>query len=149
MTVMALIRWEPLREVDTLQREMNRLFEDFLPTAPRRNGGMAFVPAVELHETTDAVNLKLEVPGLEAKDLDVQVTAESVMISGERRSETQTEEKGIFRSEFQYGKFQRMIPLPARIDNQNVNAEYKDGVLMLTLPKVEEEKTKVVKVNLS
>lgn len=146
---MALIRWEPLREMDTLQREMNRLFEDFLPTAPRRNGGYAFVPAVELQETPEAINLKLEVPGLEAKDLDVQVTAESVVVSGERKSETQTEEKGMFRSEFQYGKFQRLIPMPARIDNQNVKAEYKDGVLTLTLPKVQDEKTKVVRVNLA
>jgi HSP20 family protein len=145
---MALIRWEPLREINTLQQEMNRLFDDFVHPIRYGNGGLAFVPAAELRETEDAVYLKLEVPGMEAKDLDVQVTAESVSISGERKSEVKTEENGMTRSEFRYGKFQRVIPLPTRINNQEVQAEYKDGVLNLTLPKAPEEKRKIVKVNL-
>ncbi|MEP1078271.1 Hsp20/alpha crystallin family protein [Leptolyngbya sp. PL-A3] len=145
---MALVRLEPFREIDTLQREMNRLFDDwFIPTT-RRENGMTFAPAAEIEETEDAINLRLEISGMEAKDLDVQVMAEAVSISGERKAETRTEEKGIFRSEFRYGHFQRVIPLPVRINNQNVQAEYKDGVLRLTLPKVEAEKNKVVKVNL-
>jgi HSP20 family protein len=106
------------------------------------------VPAAEIEETKDAIHLKLEVPGMEAKDIDVQVTENAVLISGERKSETKTEEKGITRSEFQYGKFRRVIPLSARIQNTNVTAEYKDGILNLTLPKTEAEKNKVVKVNL-
>ena len=147
---MAIMRWEPFREINTLQREMNRLFDDLVTPAPRSgNGGFNFVPAAEMEETPEAIQLKLEVPGMEAKDLDVQVSAESVTISGERKSETRTEEKGMTRSEFRYGQFQRVIPLPTRINNQNVQAEYKDGVLRLTLPKVEEEKNKVVKVNLA
>ena len=146
---MALIRWEPFREVDSLQREMNRLFDSF---APRGNEGSVssettFMPAAEMHETPDAIHLRLEIPGLEAKDLDVQVTAESVAISGERKSETRTDEKGMTRSEFCYGKFQRVIPLSTRIQNDKVQADYKNGVLNLTLPKAEAEKNKVVKVN--
>ncbi len=147
---MALIRWEPFREVNTLQREMNRMF-DSLATANRgesENLGISFIPAAEMQETDDAVHLRLEVPGLEAKDLDVQVTAEAVALTGERKSETKTEEKGVTRSEFRYGKFQRVIPLPTRIQNDKVQAEYKNGVLTLTLPKAEEEKNKVVKVNI-
>jgi HSP20 family protein len=105
--------------------------------------------AAELHETEDAVHIKLELPGMEAKDLDVQVTAEAIAISGERKSKTQTEDNGVSRSEFRYGKFRRVIPLPTRIQNTNVGAEYKDGILNLTLPKAEEEKNKVVKVELS
>ena len=85
---------------------------------------------------------------MEAKDLDIQVMAERVAISGERKSETKSEENGKTRSEFRYGKFQRVIPLPARIQNTNVTAEYKDGILNLTLPKAEDEKNKVVKINL-
>jgi HSP20 family protein len=85
---------------------------------------------------------------MEAKDLDVQVMADRVAIAGERRSETKTEENGRTRSEFRYGKFSRVIPLPVRIQNTNVTADYKDGILNLTLPKSEEEKNKVVKVNL-
>jgi HSP20 family protein len=147
VATMALIRWEPFREINTLQREMNRLFDDFMVPTTRENG-FSFAPAAEIEETPEAVHLKLELPGMEAKDLDVQVTADSVSISGERKTESRTEEKGVVRSEFRYGKFQRIIPLPVRINNQNVNAEYKDGILTLTLPKVEEEKQKVVKVNL-
>jgi HSP20 family protein len=78
----------------------------------------------------------------------VKVTENAVSVSGERKSETKTEDKGVTKSEFHYGKFRRVIPLPARIQNTNVTAEYKDGILNLTLPKTEAEKNKVVKVNL-
>ena len=146
---MALIRWQPFQEIDTLQREMNRLFDDVLAPTNRRDNGFAFVPAAELKETPEALHLKLEVPGLDAKDLNIEVTADSVSISGERQSEVKSEEKGIFRSEFRYGKFQRVIPLHTQVDNQKVQAEYKDGILTLTLPKLEDERRKVVKVNLA
>jgi HSP20 family protein len=78
----------------------------------------------------------------------IQVTEKAVAISGERKSETKTEDKGRTRTEFHYGKFQRVIPLPVKIQNTDVKAEYKDGILNLILPKKEEEKNKVVKVNL-
>lgn len=111
--------------------------------------GLSRVPAAELKETEDAIHLKLELPGIEAKDLDLQVTENAVYLSGERKSETKSEDKGVSKSEFHYGKFQRVIPLLARIQNTNVTADYKDGILNLTLPKAEEEKNKVVKVNLA
>ncbi|MBP0041119.1 MAG: Hsp20/alpha crystallin family protein [Roseofilum sp. SBFL] len=142
---MPLVRWEPFREIDTLQRQMNRLFDDLVPKEVPSNPGN-FLPAAELHETPEAFEIKLEVPGMKPDDLDIQVTAEAVSISGERRSERTTEEKGVTRSEFRYGQFQRVIPLPNRIQNNNVEAEYKEGILHLTLPKVEEEQHKVVKV---
>ncbi|MBE9166533.1 Hsp20/alpha crystallin family protein [Pleurocapsales cyanobacterium LEGE 06147] len=146
---MPLIRWEPFREIDTLQREMNRLFDSLgTPSSDREQVSLGFVPPAEMTETADAVHLRLEIPGMEAKDLNIEVTAESVAISGERKEETKTEEKGMTRSEFRYGQFRRVIPLPTRIDNQNVRAEYKNGILKLELPKAEEEKHKVVKVNL-
>jgi HSP20 family protein len=146
---MALIRWEPFREINSLQREMNRLFDDMArTTANSGNVGVAFIPAAEMQETPEAIHLKLEVPGMDAKDLDVQVTAEAVSISGERKEETKTEEKGMTRTEFRYGKFQRVIPLSTRIQNDKVQAEYKNGILSLTLPKAEAEKNKVVKVNI-
>jgi HSP20 family protein len=146
---MAIVRYNPWQEMNALQRQLNRLFEDTLPTVNMNDfGNLAKVPAAELTETDDALHLKLEVPGMEAKDLDIQVMANRVAIAGERKSETKTEENGRTRSEFSYGKFSRVIPLPARIQNTNVTAEYKDGILNLTLPKAEEEKNKVVKVNL-
>ncbi len=145
---MALVRWEPFREIDTIQRQMNRLFDELLPITWEVPEGIAFVPSAEMEETADAIHLKLEIPGIDAKDLNVEVSAEAVSISGERKSETKTEEKGVTRTEFRYGKFQRVIPLSTRIQNDKVQAEYKDGILKLTLPKAEQEKSKVVKVNL-
>ncbi|NWF59140.1 MAG: Hsp20/alpha crystallin family protein [Fischerella sp.] len=144
---MAIIRWEPFREVETLQRQMNRLFDSLMTTDGGESMGLSFVPAAEMEETDDAIHLKLEVPGLEPKDINVEVTAESVSISGERKSQTTTEHDGVTRSEFRYGRFQRVIPLPSHIQNDKVHAEYKNGILSLTLPKAEEEKHKVVKVN--
>ena len=144
---MALIRWEPFREIDGLQQEMNRLYDSLAPTSKDKLG-TAFMPAAEMEETPEFVHLKLEVPGMDAKDIDIQVSAEAISISGDRKEEIKTEEKGMRRSEFRYGSFRRVIPLPARVQNTNVKAEYKDGILNLTLPKAEEEKNKVVKVNL-
>lgn len=146
---MALIRWEPFREIDSLQREMNRLFDSLSPTpTTKENMGVAFIPPAEIQETPEVIQLRLEIPGMEAKDLDVHVTVEAVSISGERQSEVQSEEKGVTRSEFRYGQFRRVIPLPTPIQNDKVQADYKNGILSLILPKVEAEKTKVVKVNI-
>lgn len=146
---MALIRWQPFHEMDYLQRDMNRLFDRLTNTA--NNGDLdrsAFVPPAELQEASDAIHLKLEVPGITAEDLDIQVSAEAVSITGERKGEAKAEEQGMTRTEFRYGRFQRVIPLPVRVQNTNVQAKYQDGILKLVLPKAEEEKNKVVKVNL-
>jgi HSP20 family protein len=155
---MALIRWnpfldierlEPLREIDTLQRQMNRLFDTLIPTTNgNETPGLTLSPAAELEETDDAIHLRLEVPGLEPKDINVEATRESILISGERKTETRTEKNGVTRSEFRYGKFQRVIPLPSQIKNDKVQAEYKNGILHLTLPKAESERHRAVKVNL-
>ena len=142
---MAIVSYNPWQEMTSLQRQLNRLFDDsltFEKLGDFRN--LATMPLAELSETKEELHLKLEVPGLEAKDLDIQVMADRVAISGERKSEI----KEKTRSEFRYGKFSRVIPLPVKIQNTDVTAEYKDGILNLTLPKAESEKNKVVKVNL-
>ncbi len=136
-----LARYNPWQELTTIQRQLDSLFEDFQTSTFK-------TPAAELHETEDAIHLRLELPGVDAKDVDIQVTENVVKIVAERKSETKTEDNGKTRSEFYYGKFQRVIPLPSRIQNTNVKADYKDGILKLTLPKTEQEKNKVVKVNL-
>ena len=145
---MTLIRLEPFREIESLQRQMNRLFEE-LHSSTHSLDSRPFVPAAELYETADALHLKIEVPGLSPEDIDIQVTPEAVAITGERHAETETEEKGMMRSEFRYGKFQRVIPLPVRIQNHHVEGEYKNGILNMNLPKAEEEKHRVVKVNVA
>jgi len=142
-------RWEPFPEMEDLRREMDRMFDRFMTSFDGGRSGLAFVPSAEMDETDEEIHLRLEVPGLEAKDLDISVTEDSVSIKGERQSETKTEEEGMMRSEFHYGKFERVIPLPAHIQSNKVAAEYKNGILNLTLPKVEEKKERVVKVNVA
>jgi HSP20 family protein len=143
---MTFVRWNPWQEMNALQRQLDRLFEDTLVPAEILNS--VRVPAAELKDTKEAIYLKVEIPGLEAKDLEIQVTEDTVSIAGERKEEAKTEETSSIRSEFRYGKFHRMISLPARVQNTQVTADYKDGILTLTLPKTESEKNKVVKVNL-
>ena len=146
---MAIIRHNPWQEMSLLQRQLDRLLDDVFTPANRNEwGNFSKIPAAELIEKDDTLHLKLEVPGISAQDLDIQVMTDRVAIAGERKSETLSEEKSKTNSEFRYGKFQRVIPLPVKIQNTNVTADYKDGILNLTLPKAEEEKNKVVKVNL-
>ncbi|EKQ70682.1 molecular chaperone (small heat shock protein) [Leptolyngbyaceae cyanobacterium JSC-12] len=150
---MAIIRWQPWQEFDALRRQFDDLFDELAPISrvSSRINGHAWSPAIELKSTDDAVILRAELPGIKADDLDVQVTREAVSISGEYKSETKTEDKEhqIHRSEFRYGSFQRMIPLPVAVQNDQAKAEFKDGILTLTLPKVEAEKPKVVKVSVN
>ncbi|MCU0550983.1 MAG: Hsp20/alpha crystallin family protein [Leptolyngbya sp. Prado105] len=133
--------WQPWREIDTIRRQFDQLFDSMTPEQTD------WTPAVELKDAGNEFVLRAQLPGIDAKDLDVQVTKDAVMLVGEHRQEAKTEEGGFFRSEFRYGKFQRVIPLPAEVKNEQVNAEFKDGVLSLTLPKVDQVKT--VKLNLA
>ncbi|MBD0390013.1 MAG: Hsp20/alpha crystallin family protein, partial [Nostoc sp. C3-bin3] len=104
---MTLVRLNPWQEFNAIQRQINRLLnEDTLPTA-FLDRGLSRVPATELKETEDAIHLKIELPGIEAKDLDLQVTENAVYLSGERKSEAKSEDKGLIKTEFHYGKFQR------------------------------------------
>jgi len=144
---MALIRWQPFQEMETLRHQMDKMFDEL--AGYNREVTKTWSPAVELEDTNDNLILRAEVPGLEGKDLDIQVAREAVSIAGETRYENKAEKRGYLRSEFRYGKFQRTIPLPAAIKNDQVQAEFKNGILILTMPKAEEAKNKVVKINLA
>jgi HSP20 family protein len=143
---MALIRWQPFQEIETLRRQMDQMFDEVVGS--ERQSAISWKPAIELQDTEDNLVLRAEIPGVDGKDINVQVTREAVAISGEHRFEKKTEEKGFFRSEFRYGNFQRVIPLPVAIQNEQVKADFKDGILTLTLPKVTEARRTVVKLNL-
>ncbi|WP_026734649.1 Hsp20/alpha crystallin family protein [Fischerella sp. PCC 9605] len=143
---MALVRWQPFQEMESIRRQMDRMFDEL--AGFNREYTTTWAPAIELENTNDQLILRAEIPGIEGKDLDIQVAREAVSIAGETRQERKTEERGYLRSEFRYGKFQRTIPLPVPINNDQVKADFKNGVLTLTLPKVEEAKKKVVKINL-
>ena len=143
---MTLVRWQPWQEMETLSRQLDQLFDDVIPAG---RSATSRTPAVELKATATEVILRAELPGIEAKDLDIQVTRDAVAIAGEYRSETKTEEGQFFRSEFRSGSFRRVVPLPAKVQNDQVKAEFKDGILTLTLPKQEADRNQVVKVNLT
>lgn len=136
--------WQPWREIDTLRRQFDQLFDSMAPMTSESAG---WAPAVELKDAGNEFVLRAQLPGIDAKDLDVQVTKAAVSLAGEYRQESNTEENGFFRSEFRYGKFQRVIPLPVEVQNDQVSAEFKDGILSLTLPKANQ--THAVKLNLT
>ncbi len=144
---MVLIRWQPFQEVETLHRQMNQMFNELM--ASERQSATSWQPAIELQDTEDNLVLRLEIPGVDGKDIDIHVTREAVAISGEHRFEKETQEKGFFRSEFRYGNFQRVVPLPVPIQNDQVKADFKNGVLTLTMPKVTEARRTVIKLNLA
>lgn len=143
-----LTTWAPWKDINTLQRQMEQLFEETLaPLSTKDLGQFTKVPAAELQETDDTILLRLEVPGINPDDLNIEVTDKTVSIYGERKSEHTTQDGT--RSEFHYGSFRRVVPLPTRVQNTETAAEYKDGILHLTLPKAAEERNKVVKVSVN
>lgn len=142
---MAIIRWQHT-DMDAMRHQMDRLFNEI--TTMQRQPQTIWQPAIEIQTTQENVILRAEIPGVAAKDLDIRVGKQAVAIAGEHRREERTE-RGYFRSEFRYGKFQRVVPLPVAIQNDKIQAEFKDGILTLTLPKVAEARNRVVKVNLT
>lgn len=152
---MTLSKWQPFKELSTMRKQMDRLFEDMLSVNDNdwmglhSIGGM-WTPAVEIEEKEQELILKAAIPGMDVKDLDVEVSEDRVIISGEHESQekTEDEEKNYFRSEFHYGKFERVIPLPMSIKTDTIKSDFKKGILTLTLQKVEDTPKKSVKVKL-
>jgi HSP20 family protein len=124
----------------TLRQEMDRLFDTFLrdPFAEMDFPWMKrsqFVPAVDVSEQDDEVCVRAEIPGIDPKDLDVSITGNQLVLSGEKKESKETKEKGYFHSETHYGAFHRTVPLPEGVDSQQVDAHYADGVLTLKIKK--------------
>jgi HSP20 family protein len=146
---MVITRWAPYREVFALQNRLNTLFgspetetESPLTTA-------SFVPAVDVYEDEKKVVLKLEVPGIEEKDLDVRVENHRLTVKGERKFEQEEKEENFHRIERRFGSFYRTFTLPSTVDTENVDAKYEAGVLKLELKKKPEAQPKQIKVNVS
>jgi HSP20 family protein len=148
MTV--LTRWEPFREFSTLQDRMNRLFRESYNDAGRDESltTSSFAPAVDVYEDEHKVALKIEVPGIEEKDIDVRVENNTLTVHGERKIEKEEKEENYRRVERQYGSFTRTFTLPQTVDTENVSAIYDKGVLKISLPKKAEAKPKQIKVNI-
>ncbi|MBD1922439.1 Hsp20/alpha crystallin family protein [Microcoleus sp. FACHB-831] len=143
---MAVIRWQPFQEIETMRLQMDQMFDEL--AGSERQSATTWKPAIELQDTDENLILRAEIPGVDGKDIDVHVTREAVAISGQHRFEKKAQEKGFFRSEFRYGNFQRVVSLPVAIQNEQAKADFQNGILTLTLPKVTEARRTVVKLNL-
>src|ERR1700685_1054340 len=144
---MAITRWVPFREVVSMQNRLNSLFRD-LNDGENPLTTAAFVPAVDVYEDAQKVVLKLEVPGIEEKDLDVRVENNTLTVKGERKFDKEEKEQNFHRIERRYGTFYRAFTLPSTVDTENVNANYNAGVLKLELKKKAEAQPKQIKVNI-
>lgn len=140
-----LIYWPPLPHLESLSNQLDRVFNEVYKTPEKPQ---AWTPKIEVQNAETALILRVEVPGVEAKYLDVQVSRQSVLIAGEYRQKAM-ENAGRSRSEFRYGQFRRVVDLPVAVQNQQLTAALKDGILTLTLPKASAVRPKVVKVNVA
>jgi HSP20 family protein len=148
MTV--LTRFYPYRELNTLQERMNRLFHESFNSSEGRDESLAtsnFAPAVDVYEDEHSVTLKIEVPGIDEKDIDVRIENRTLTVHGERKFEKEEKEENYRRVERQYGSFSRTFTLPNTVDTENVSADYEKGVLKIKLTKKAEAKPKQIKVN--
>ena len=150
MTLMT--RWEPFREFSTMQdrmNRMNRLFrESYSPEVPEEALTTTnFAPPVDIYEDEHTITLKLDVPGIEEKDIDVRIEGNTLTVHGERKIEKEEKEENYRRVERQYGTFTRSFTLPSSVDPAQVNAQYDNGVLKISLAKKAEAKPKQIKVN--
>jgi HSP20 family protein len=147
MTV--LTRWEPFREFTTLQDRMNRLFRDAFGPEGREEAltTTSFAPLVDVYEDEHNITLKIEVPGIEEKDIDVRIENNTLTVHGERKFEKEEKEENYRRIERQYGSFTRTFTLPTTVDAEKVSANYDKGVLKIALAKKAEAKPKQIKVH--
>ena len=143
---MALIRRDPWMTMPTLQHRINRLFDDMLPAAEEEMGLYNWQPLVDTFEKDNAIEIRAELPGIKKEDVDIDVRNNVLTVSGERSHDEDVNEGDFYRRERFYGKFQRAIPLPDNVDTDNIDAQYDEGVLKITVPKTEESQTKKIEV---
>ncbi|MBZ5515602.1 MAG: Hsp20/alpha crystallin family protein [Acidobacteriia bacterium] len=148
---MAIIRWEPFRDLMTTQREFDRLFKEaFVPFFGEGElSTRTWAPPVDIYENENDIVLKAELPGVDPKDVEVRVEDNTLYLKGERKFEKEVKQENYHRVERSYGSFARSFSLPSSINAEKVKAEYKDGLLTLTLPKREEAKPKTIKIDVS
>src|SRR5271156_2252125 len=146
MTV--ITRWEPFREFSTLQDRLNRLFQQSVGEGREESlTTSSFAPPVDVYEDDHQVTLKIEVPGIDEKDIDVRLENNTLTVHGERKLEKEEKEENYRRVERQYGSFTRSFTVPTTVDSEKVSATYDKGVLKIALPKKAEAKPKQIKVN--
>ncbi|NNE46878.1 MAG: Hsp20/alpha crystallin family protein [Rhodothermales bacterium] len=142
----SLIRFSPTTEVRSLQREIDRMFDSFLPKANGDSEQAVWTPRVDLAESENAYLVHLDVPGMKKEDLEVNFQDGSVTVSGTRNEQTVGEDANFVRVERRFGRFYRSFDLPKTVDSSKIEATYEDGVLSIRIPKAEESKPKSVTI---
>jgi|SRR5205085_1366938 len=150
---MAITRWDPYRELNLLQNQMNRLFMDnFAGPSQGQDGDFlttgSFVPPVDVYEDEHSITLRLEAPGIDEKDLDVRIENNTLTVRGERKFNSEEKEENFHRIERRYGSFTRSFTLPNTVNPEDVHAGYNNGVLEIKLGKRAEAKPKQIKVGI-
>ncbi len=152
---MAIVRWEPFRDLVSIQDRMNRIFDEAFRGAGRPGAeedwalGGSWAPPVDIYEHEGNLVLKAELPGIDPKQVDVRVENNVLTLQGERKFESEVKREQYHRVERAYGTFSRSFTLPNIVDTANIKAEFKDGVLRVTMPKREEAKPKQIQVAVS
>ena len=141
-----MMRWSPLDEIATMRESMDRLFEDHFNRRPRNGGTVVWQPAIDMSETESEVLVRVELPGVDPKNVDVSVTADTVTIRGHVQADQETRNKAYYRRELRYGTFQRTLALPTEMAGEQAKATFKHGILEVRIPKAERVKPKAVKV---
>jgi HSP20 family protein len=144
---MALVRWDPGRELDSLQSDVNRLFDSFFGSRPG-NGirRQRWVPAMDLVEEDDSLVLRADLPGMSEDDVDIEVKDGVLTVSGERKAEEKKQGEGYYRVERAFGSFSRSLSIPEGIDPEQVSAQFDNGVLEVRIPKPAERKPHRVQI---
>jgi HSP20 family protein len=150
---MALIRWEPVRELHTMQNEMNRLFNTFFDSPTPSNGrskavARRWIPAMDVVETDGHYVLRADLPGLSEDDVKIEVEDNVLTIKGERKSEDEHKGDGYYRVERSFGSFSRSVTLPEGVDADSIEANFDNGVLEVQIPKPEQPKPRKVQISL-
>ena len=148
---MALVRWEPVRELNTIQGEINRLFNSFFdaPVSAGEGAGRRWLPAMDLVEADDHYVLRADLPGLAEDDVTLEVEDNVLTVSGERQAEHEQCGEGYHRLERSYGSFSRSLTLPEGVDPESVQASFDRGVLEVRIPKPEERKPRRIEISSS
>jgi HSP20 family protein len=145
---MTLVRWDPFRELMNVHDRLNQLFSDSSARGQDDLYGN-WNPAVDIFEQGDDLILRAEVPGVQRENLNIQVEDGTLVLSGERRRESEVREENAYRLERSYGKFSRSFRLPATVDPARITAQYRDGVLEVRLPKLEEARPRKIQIQAS
>jgi HSP20 family protein len=142
----SVIRWDPFRNLSTLQDQMNRLFESSFRGQSDESALTTWAPSVDIYETENELVLNADLPSVPEKDIDIHVENNMLTIRGERKFEQKVKQDNYLRVERAYGAFSRSFSLPNTVDTEAIKAEYKNGVLTVTMPKRAESKPKQVKI---